>query len=276
MDFIELKVTVSPEWSEIVVAELAQIGYESFVEFDEGVLAYVQKSQFSEELCQTTLEKYSSFTPVSYHFEQMQRKNWNEEWEKNYPPIVIDKQCLVRASFHPPDEQYPYEIVINPQMSFGTGHHETTTLILESQLRIDHTGLKVLDAGCGTGILAIMACKRGAAQIDAYDIDEWAVTNAIENCEMNHCNHIRIQQGTIATVMLDNVYDLMLANINRNILLDEMPLYASKLTSGGQLILSGFYELDIPELEKRAAEFQLGKKQQTARLQWASLWLEKR
>jgi ribosomal protein L11 methyltransferase len=275
LDFIELKVFVSPDWGDIIIAELAEIGYESFVEFDEGILAYVQKLEFSEESWLSIVEKYQELTELSYEFADMERKNWNEEWEKNYSPIVIDGQAIVRASFHQIQESYPYEIVINPQMSFGTGHHETTTLILESQLHLDHTGLKVLDAGSGTGILAIMACKRGATQVDAYDIDEWAVTNAIENCQLNHCEQVRVQQGTIATVALDDVYDIVLANINRNILLDEMPLYASKLPIGGVLLLSGFYEQDIPELEKRAAQFQLVSKQQTTKHQWASLWLEK-
>lgn len=275
MDFIELKVTVSPEWADILIAELAEIGYESFAEFDEGILAYVQKLQFSEESWLEIVEKYGELTEISYTFAEMERKNWNEEWEKNYSPIVIDNQAIVRASFHQIQESYPYEIVINPQMSFGTGHHETTTLILESQLRLNHDGLNVLDAGSGTGILAIMACKRGAAQVDAYDIDEWAVANAIENCALNQCTQVRVQQGTIASVALEDVYHIVLANINRNILLDEMPLYANKLTSGGTLLLSGFYEQDIPELEKRAVPLGLVLKGQTTKHQWASLWLEK-
>lgn len=275
MDFIELKVFVSPEWAEIIIAELAEIGYESFVEFDEGIIAYVQKLQFSEELWQSVVEKYTDFVTIDYTIAEMQRKNWNEEWEKNYQPIVIDDQCIVKASFHQIEEKYSYEITINPQMSFGTGHHETTTLILQSQLQLEHEGLKVMDAGSGTGILAIMAQKRGAMLIDAFDIDEWAVTNAVENCQMNQSDKVRVQQGTIATVQLEDVYDIILANINRNILLDEMPLYASKLVSGGTLLLSGFYEQDISELEKRASEFGLVKKQQTSKHQWASLWFEK-
>jgi ribosomal protein L11 methyltransferase len=275
LDFIELKVTVSPEWADIIIAELAEIGYESFAEFDEGILAYVQKLQFSEESWLEIVKKYGELTEISYTFAEMERKNWNEEWEKNYSPIVIDNQAIVRASFHQIQERYPYEIVINPQMSFGTGHHETTTLILESQLRLNHDGLNVLDAGSGTGILAIMACKRGATRVDAYDIDEWAVANAIENCVLNQCNQVRVQQGTIATVVLEDVYHIVLANINRNILLDEMPLYANKLTSGGTLLLSGFYEQDIPELEKRAVPLGLVLKERTTKHQWASLWLEK-
>ncbi len=275
MDFIELKVFVSPDWADIFIAELGEIGYESFTEFDEGILAYVQKKEFSEESWLSIVEKYRDFTDVSYEFTELERKNWNEEWEKNYEPIIIDGKAIVRASFHQIPESFPYEIVINPQMSFGTGHHETTTLMLENQLQLNQEGLKVLDAGSGTGILAIMACKRGASLVDAFDIDEWAVTNAIENCELNACTQVRVQQGTIATVQLENVYDVVLANINRNILLDEMPLYANKLTSGGTLLLSGFYEQDIPELEKRASELKLNKKKHTTRHQWASLWLEK-
>ncbi len=275
MDFIELKVIISPEWAEIVVAELAEIGYESFAEFDEGILGYVQKWQFSEQSWLAIVKKYRESANIRYEFAEMERKNWNEEWEKNYSPIVVDGKVIVRASFHRIQEKYPYEIVINPQMSFGTGHHETTTLMLENQLRLDHKGLKVLDAGCGTGILAIMACKRGAARVDAYDIDPWAVTNATENCQLNQCSQIQVQQGTIATLTLADTYDTVLANINRNILLDEIPLYTHKLASGGTLLLSGFYEQDIPELEKRAAQFQCIKKQQATKHQWASVWFEK-
>nr|MCU0354657.1 50S ribosomal protein L11 methyltransferase [Cytophagales bacterium] len=254
LDFIELKITVSPDWADVFVAEL-------------------QKAQFSEDLWLEIVEKYRDAADVKYETAVMPRRNWNEEWEKNYQPIVIGGQCVVRASFHQIAERYPYEIVVNPQMSFGTGHHETTTLMLENQLRLDHQGKRVLDAGCGTGILAIMACKRGGSRLDAYDTDEWAVTNATENCRLNGCEQVQVQQGTIATVGLADEYDIVLANINRNVLLDEIPAYAAKLPPGGTLLLSGFYEQDVPELTQKAATCGLNVKQTANRNRWASLWL---
>ena len=178
---------------------------------------------------------------------------------------------MVRTTFHRIEDFYPYEIIINPQMSFGTGHHETTTLMLENQLLMNHQDLRVMDAGCGTGILAIMAGKRGAAHVDAFDTDEWAVTNAEANAALNQCANISVQRGTIATVGLADTYDTSLANINRNILLAEMPLYASKLAPGGTLLLSGFYETDMAELEKSAQAQGLQKRHQSTKNQWACL-----
>jgi ribosomal protein L11 methyltransferase len=271
LNFIELKLTLPPDWTDIFIAELAEIGYESFVEFDEGVLAYVPKSAFSDESWQAIVEKYRDAVSVAYQFVEIEQRNWNAEWEKNYEPIFIGDQCVVRTTFHQIGKSYPYEIIINPQMSFGTGHHETTTLMLENQLVTNHQGQRVMDAGCGTGILAIMASKRGAAQVDAFDIDEWAVTNTEANLALNGCANISIQRGTVATAGLADCYDTILANINRNILLAEMPLYASKLAVGGRLLLSGFYERDMAELEKAAQMQGLNKLRQSTKNEWACL-----
>ncbi len=276
MDFIELKIVLPPQWVEICIAELAEIGYESFAEFDEGVTAYVQKSAFDAELWQEIVERYKNSVDIQYEISEVKRKNWNEEWEKNYSPIFIEDECIVRATFHEHRPEYQYEIVINPQMSFGTGHHETTSLMLQNQLQVAQEGLRVMDAGSGTGILAIMASKRGASHVDAFDIDEWAVTNATENVALNGCTNIRVQQGTIATVSLAEAYEVILANINRNILLEEMPIYVQKLTPEGMLLLSGFYEQDIPELEQRAVGLGLVKRQQTSKQQWACLLFQKK
>lgn len=276
MDFIELKIILPPDWTEIYIAELAEIGYESFAEFDEGITAYVQKSDFHADLWQEIVERYQDSVQIAYEISEVKRQNWNEEWEKNYSPIFIDTQCVVRASFHTIAEKYPYEIIINPQMSFGTGHHETTSLMLASQLQLDQAGKRVMDAGSGTGILAIMASKRGAVQVDAFDIDEWSVTNATENVALNHCTNISVQQGTIETVSLADTYEVILANINRNILLAEMPTYVQKLTTRGKLLLSGFYEQDIPELEQRGLELGLEKIRHTTRQQWACLLFQKK
>ena len=182
---------------------------------------------------------------------------------------------MVRASFHQLTEQYLYEIVINPKLSFGTGHHETTALMLEMQLEVHHVGKRVLDAGCGTAILAIMACKRGASHVDAYDIDTWAVENAQENVQLNGCPLISIQQGTIEEVQLEGPYDIILANINRNVLLREIPLYAEQLATGGKLLLSGFYEQDTAELDKVAVESNLSQTARHIKQHWAALGFQK-
>jgi ribosomal protein L11 methyltransferase len=275
LDFIELKVDVLPDFTDIVVAELAEAGFDSFVETPQGVDAYAAANVFDESLVQEIVRKYAALTPIAYTFSALPRRNWNEEWEKNYQPIFIGDQCVVRASFHQLPEQYPYEIVINPKMSFGTGHHETTALMLEMQLGVDHAGKRVLDAGCGTGILAIMACKRGAAHVDAYDIDEWAVENARENGQLNGCPEMVIQQGTIEEVRLSGPYDVILANINRNVLLREIPRYAGKLGPGGLLLLSGFYEQDIAELNRVAAESNLSQTARHTKQHWAALYFQK-
>ena len=275
MDFIELKVDVLPDFADIIVAELAEVGFDSFVETAQGVNAYAAAEVFDELQVQEIVLKYAALTPITYTFSPLPRRNWNEEWEKNYQPIYIGNQCVVRASFHQLPEQYPYEIVINPKMSFGTGHHETTALMLEMQLKVDHAGKRVLDAGCGTGILAVMACKRSAAHVDAYDIDAWAVENARENCLLNGCPNISIQRGTIEEVQLQGPYDIILANINRNVLLREIPLYVGQLAMGGQLLLSGFYEQDIAELNKVAAESNLSQIAQHIKQHWAALYFQK-
>ncbi len=275
MDYIELKVAVLPDFADMIVAELAEAGFDSFVETPDGVDAYAPADVFDEAQVQEIVRKYAALTPVTYTFSTLPRRNWNEEWEKNYQPIYIGNQCVVRASFHQLAETFPYEIVINPKMSFGTGHHETTALMLEMQLGVDHAGKRVLDAGCGTGILAIMACKRGAAHVDAYDIDAWAVENARENCGLNGCPDIVIGQGTIEEVGLQGPYGVILANINRNVLLREIPQYAGRLSPGGMLLLSGFYEQDVAELNKVAAESSLRQTAGHIKQNWAALCFQK-
>ncbi|QHT70472.1 50S ribosomal protein L11 methyltransferase [Rhodocytophaga rosea] len=275
MDFIAVKIEVDTAFSEILIAELAQIGFESFVETEQGVDAFIQDSLFEENELKSLQQKYEPQVRIHYTFEQTEQKNWNEEWEKSYHPIRIGNSCIVRASFHSIAESYPYEIIINPKMSFGTGHHETTALMLENQLEISHQEKQVLDVGCGTGILSIMACKLGAAALDAFDTDEWAVENTKENFEINHCQQTSVQQGTIKEVVLQEAYQIILANINRNVLLQEIPAYASLLGMDGCLLLSGFYERDIAEIEKIAVAQQLIKKNQKVKNEWASLVFQK-
>jgi ribosomal protein L11 methyltransferase len=275
LDFIAVKIEVDSAFSEIFIAELAQIGFESFVETEQGLDAFIQNSLFREKELKILQQKYEPQVRIQYTFEPAEQKNWNQEWEKSYQPIRIGDSCIVKASFHTIPENYPYEIIINPKMSFGTGHHETTALMLENQLEISHKGTQVLDVGCGTGILAIMACKLGAVAVDAFDTDEWAVENTRENFAINHCQQASVQQGTIKDVRLQNEYQIILANINRNVLLQEIPAYTSLLGIEGCLLLSGFYEKDIAEIERIAMAQNLVKKNQKVKNDWASLVFQK-
>ena len=275
MDFVELKVEVNAEFSDILVAELAEIGYESFVETDAGLDAYIAEDRFDRGKVAGLIRRYRRQADIRYAFSTLERINWNERWEKSYEPIAVDERCLVRAAFHPADERFDYQIVITPQMSFGTGHHETTFLMLSGQLRTEHRGKRVLDVGCGTGILAIMASLRGASRVVAVDVDEWAVENARENAERNHCENVTIYLGTIDQVAVGERFDLLLANINRNVLLRDIPAYADCLQPGGQLLVSGFYESDAEDIGQVAAGCRLVREEQRTKNQWACVSFRK-
>lgn len=251
MNYYELKLSVSPGFADIFVAELAEIGFDSFVEEEDVLLAYIPEDQFDQEAITGIISRYEPLTgPLTYETSLMEKQNWNAEWERNYPPIEVEGQVLVRASFHEMDaEGFTHQIVINPKMSFGTGHHETTWMMLAHQLEIDQKGKSALDVGSGTGILAIMAALRGARFVSAFDIEEWAAENAEENVRLNSVeNAVRVRQGTIETEPAAQ-YEVVLANINRNILLREIPTYVQFLAPGGTLVVSGFYEGDLPEIQ---------------------------
>lgn len=272
MRFIEVKINCSPTVAEILIAELVAIGYDSFQELDSGIDAYVEQDAFSESRLKEIIQKYSSEESITYSFGLLEDKNWNEEWEKNFQPVIIGEKCIVRASFHSPDKNYLYDIVINPKMSFGTGHHETTSMMISHQLELNHQGKTVMDAGSGTGILAILASKLGASVIDAFDIEDWAFENLKENTTLNNCLNVFVGKGTIATVSLrEKTYDIILANINRNVLLEEMANYSSRLKQKGTLVLSGFYVEDIPLVETEANSHELVKVSSKEQNKWASL-----
>lgn len=238
------KVTPLQPASEILIAELGYAGFESFVEHEEGVLAYIQKSAWSESILEGIQILESDEFSISFQKKEIEQVNWNEEWEKNFQPIVIDDVCAVRAPFH---EAFNvnYEIVIEPKMSFGTGHHETTFMMLQHILENNFTGKKVLDMGCGTAVLAILAEMKGAVRLDAVDIDEWCVENSEENINRNNCSKIKVLLGDASVIPQSEKYDTIIANINRNILIDDMEHYTAVLKEGGELYLSGFYSEDL-------------------------------
>ena len=244
--YIEYDFNVKPHQpgTEILIAELGRAGFESFVENEAGVKAYIQKSEWSTEILDAIFILASSEFKINYTYSEIAQVNWNAEWEKNFDPIVVSDQCAVRAPFHKAFN-VPYEIIIEPKMSFGTGHHETTYMILSYLLEDDFSAQTVLDMGCGTSVLAILAEMRGATTIDAIDIDDWCVENSEENVERNQCKHIRVQLGDAGLLPSKVTYDTIIANINRNILLQDIPAYAKALCTPGVLFLSGFYKEDL-------------------------------
>lgn len=276
MEYLEFKISCKEAYREILMAELANIGFDSFLETDIGFDAYILQEDQNEQLWQEVMERYQEEAAIKIEAGLLAKINWNEAWEKNYDPISVADKVYVRATFHPSREKdHKHEIVINPKMSFGTGHHSTTYLMLEWQNEINHQDKVVMDAGSGTGILAIMAMKLGARQVTAFDIDEWSVENGKENFEINGYKNLEMQTGDIRSVETYEGYDLILANINKNVLLDEMNEYAEKLLKGGQLLLSGFYESDIADISKKAAMsgfIPMGKK---VRNRWTSLLFKK-
>jgi ribosomal protein L11 methyltransferase len=255
--------------SEILIAELGEKAFESFTETETGIDAFVQKDLWDETILDDVYILQSEEFKIEYTFEEIEQVNWNEEWEKNFEPIEVDGKCHVRAPFHPKTEAQ-FDIVIEPKMSFGTGHHETTHMMIQHLLEMDVTGLKTLDMGCGTAILAILAEMKGAQPIDAIDIDNWCYLNSIENAERNNCKYISVYEGD-AALLKDKKYDLIIANINRNILLNDMQSYVDCLYPGGTILFSGFYEEDIPFIDGSCTEKGLTYIKKFQKNNWVSL-----
>ena len=248
--YLVVPITCQEEDIDLLVYHLTEAGFEAFEEKPGILEAYILIDDYNKEATHELIHKH--FPTVSILEEkELENKNWNEEWEKNFDPITVNRHLRVRAIFHEPDPEIELELVIQPKMSFGTGHHATTRLMMEEILELSLDGLDVVDAGCGTGILGILTEKRGAKSVLAYDIEDWAFENSIENANLNFCKRVKVQQGTIGTLTIaDQSAEIVLANINRNILLEEMGEYARILKSKGTLLLSGFYEEDIAALSE--------------------------
>jgi len=251
--YIEVTIPLKQaELSEILVAELSEIGYESFAEYPDRLEAFIETDLFEPSKLEEVLAKYESSGVKEYSHLLMEDKNWNEEWEKNFEPVVIENKLRIRATFHPADPQMEWEIIIDPKMSFGTGHHETTALVMANQTEILFQDKTVLDVGCGTGILSVLASMKGASNIVAIDNNPWCIENTTENLTLNNIKNVDIRFGTITETVSENErFDIILANITRNVVLTELPLYAAALKSGGLLILSGFFEHDLEEIFER-------------------------
>ncbi len=249
--YIEYRFTVAPPQpaSDILIAELGEVGFESFVEEEEAVLAYIQKEDWSLEILNDISILDNDRFTIEYEYKEIEQENWNASWELNFQPIIVDAVCMVRAPFHEAVD-VQFDIVIEPKMSFGTGHHETTHMMLQYLLALDVEGKSVLDMGSGTGVLAILAAMRGATHIDAIDIDNWCFVNAMENVARNNVDFINVYEGDVA-LLEGKRYDIIIANINRNILLADIPAYVRALNKKGILLLSGFYAQDLEMITKK-------------------------
>ena len=269
--YIEYNFTFSPKEpiSEILIAELGNVGFESFVETENGVTAYIQKTDWNAEILADVFVLNSDEFSIEYNQNEVPQTNWNAEWEKNFEPIQVDDLVSIRAPFHE-NPNLKYDIVIEPKMSFGTGHHETTHMMVQHLLQLDLENKKVLDMGCGTGILAIFAEMKGAKLLDAIDIDNWCYENSVENVTRNNCKNISVYEGD-ATLLVDKKYDVIIANINRNILLTDMKVYTNCLQEGGVLLLSGFYEQDIPVIDAEVIKYGLKLEKFIQRNNWVAL-----
>lgn len=242
---------------DVLTAVLADLGFESFVTEDESVKAYVQMDLFDNDELNNAINNFpiEGVEQITYTFKEVEDRNWNEEWEKNYfQPVMIADRCIIHSTFHKDIPKAEYDIVINPQMAFGTGHHETTSLVIEYLLEEDIKGNTVIDMGCGTSVLAIMASMRGANRCTAIDIDDWCVRNSKENIQLNNISNITVLHGDANILQGVDACNLFIANINRNILVNDMSKYVSKMADKATLLMSGFYTEDIDEIKKSAEE----------------------
>ncbi len=253
MQYLEFNIPCNAELGEILMAELSEAGFDSFLQDEDHIMAYVEQEAFDPEELRIVLEYYN-ISHDAIRKNLMENKNWNEAWESNYQSVVVADKCYIRADFHEPKPQYPYEIIIQPKMSFGTGHHATTSQMMELMLVKDLRGKTVLDMGCGSGLLAILAYKMGAKMITAVDNDEWAYKNTLENIVRNKVQSTHVVLGEIGDVEHEK-YDIILSNITKNINLEYIEHYAGMMEKNGRLIVSGFYESDLEDIKNHAIKF---------------------
>ena len=269
--YIAYDFIVSPKEpaTEMLIAQLGYIGFESFVENENGVVAYIQKKEWNSNKVEDLYLLNSNEFNITFKHSEIEQTNWNKEWEKNFNPIQVNGQVSIRAPFHE-NPSLNFDIVIEPKMSFGTGHHETTHMMVQHLLALDLKNKKVLDMGCGTGILAIFAEMKGAQPTDAIDIDSWCYENSLENVQRNGCKHINVLEGD-SSLLKGKEYDVVIANINRNILLSDMKIYTDCLSENGVLLLSGFYKEDISIIESEVIKYGLVLDKMIQKNNWVAL-----
>ncbi len=274
MDYIQYTFTITPPepGSDILIALLADLGFESFTQNEIGVEAYIQEEFENEDLVKELT--FEDFT-FSYIRTVIPKTNWNEEWEKNFSPVYVDDLVCIRAHFHPKAEGIKHDIVITPKMSFGTGHHDTTWLVSKTMFSIPFANTHVLDMGCGTGILAIFAKQLGATKLLGIDIDDWSIENSIENADINHASDIEFKKGDASILPSTETFDVILANINKNVLKKDLPAYYACLKKGGHLLLSGFFTADVEELKQLAQNIGFTFIESYHKNEWAVIKLKK-
>lgn len=278
MKYFEVTFSVNPcneTATDILSALIAETGFESFVECEGGMQAYVQQSLFDEDALKSIIADFPvPGTEITYTITEPEDKDWNEEWEKNFfQPIVIDNRCVIHSTFHKDYPKAEYDIVINPQMAFGTGHHETTSSILGELLDADLKGKSILDMGCGTSILAILASMRGADPVTAIDIDDWCVNNSRDNITLNNINNITVELGDASLLEGRKPFDVIIANINRNILLNDMAAYTACMHKGSEIYMSGFYVQDIDAIRSKGESLGLKFVHYREKNNWAAVKL---
>ncbi|MEI7831027.1 MAG: 50S ribosomal protein L11 methyltransferase, partial [Prolixibacteraceae bacterium] len=260
MEYTKVTCTLKPDTElarEILMAEFGNAGFESFVETETSIEAYIPSGNYTPELLLADNLQQNDFFTFHHTIEVIADQNWNEVWEQNYfEPLLIEDQCTIHAPFHDTYPEARFQIIINPRMAFGTGNHETTHLMIKAMLELDFNGKHVLDMGCGSGILSILASMKGAGEILAIDIDEWSVNNSIENAELNQIGNILVRLGD-ASFLSDQQFEVILANIQRNILLQDMPAYRKVLKPNGVLVMSGFYTADLDSIKVKAGSLGL-------------------
>ena len=258
MDYSEVNIRLKElnPFADIIVARFNEIEFESYVEDCHGVKAYIQTHLLDKESVNDILVEVANLTELSYKISKIEQENWNQQWESNFVPIFINEKCVVRACFHEPIPNIEHEIIITPRMSFGTGHHETTALVMNEMFELDFKEKAVLDMGSGTGVLAILASLLGASYLMGIDIDGWAFKNAIENAAINHVSNIQFLHGDIKVIGEEN-FDIILANINRNIILQDIEKYVGALNENSDILLSGFLEEDIPLILEKSEQLGL-------------------
>lgn len=277
MNYIQVNLKISPQhpWKDVITQELSTIGFESFVDDDKDLQAFVSEENFDQNKLTSLLREYiDQGVEIEYKKLTIPSQNWNASWEESYQPVKVDQALLIRAPFHEKDESFDLQIEIQPQMSFGTGHHQTTYLLCKTFLDIDFKGKKVLDVGTGTGVLGILASLLGANTILGTDIEQGAVENAKENCERNNITNFTILEGDIEVVKEQN-FDIIIANINKNVLMSHLKSYAKLIANKGILLLSGFFENDIPSLVEAAEENNFELAEEITLENWAVLKFNK-
>jgi len=275
MNYTEFEFNVLPlePGLELLLAELSQFKFEGFIESKESLKAYIQTKKLNFDFTQSSIFSNKDFV-IGVSKKNIKSKNWNIVWEKNIKPVIINQDCIVQTSYVEINNKFKYSIIINPKMSFGTAHHETTKLMLQQMFNLKLKNKSLLDIGCGTGILSILAYKLGASSIVGIDTDSWAIQNSCENLEVNGCSNIVVKQGTV-NLAKNQKFDVILANINRNVLLKDLHIYESILSKSGLLLLSGFYTIDIDLFKKKIKSLGLTLKYSLEKNKWSLLQFKK-